>query len=479
MISQRFTRLMLLICLGAGKLAKAVEAQSYVQPMPTQRILSLEHGVEEKEYSSDDESVIGLSAEVVPYYQASYNALTQAHYFGYYNSEGFTVNGTTGVLSNYNFVYTGEGANALDTAISFAPERTVWGVDVWMHKDLSMIHDSLSWEIFVPIAHVTHDVQVRYDGTNSTALLSDPTKSYSAADFFAGRVEQTVNPYKQQKLQKMKINGKRSKTGVADVTTGITWRMHSSERADCAVRCFCVIPTSNVPTGEYMYEPTLGNNGHWGVGGALDTLVTLYADEEYRLYAGASLEAMYLFSGQEERTVGYIYNTGRLDFVWYALGGQEGVVGTFPLANLLTQKVAVRPGAQVKGTMNFQLWNDTFGVSCAYTAQARAQEHIKVKHWPTGNYAVTKNNYNSNNAFSVVDNGLGAGNPLINAASIYPDAAASSEALMHTFHLMVSGKVVNQDALKCTLSLGCDVSLFQSRGVIAPYTLFGRVACSF
>lgn len=498
----------------------AVESNgTYLSPLPSKRVLMLERISEEKEYSGVSANTWGVSCDVTPYYQRSLNSGKLAGYFAEWNEGGLQIDGPNagkGAIRNYNIVYTGplpinkldpRGAlfsnadstasqwiqgdelyaaqNYLDATITYSPVREAWGVDVWFHKDLTFIHNSLSWDVLIPFVNVTQTMGIQYQGTASTPLPSSytaptaPLQSATIADYFAGNVSQPAGHWQQAALKYLKINGKRTKRGLSDIVTSLKWLAVSNDQGELLFRFFGVIPTSNKPTCEYLFEPMLGNNQHWGIGAGFDGMLTIANNDYCRVYAGMSCEATYLFKNQQMRTGGYFFDHSILDFIWYGLAGQDGQKGLFPAANILTQKADVQPGVYVESTVNLQLWAGPVGASLAYTLKGRGEEKVTFNKWPKGTYSIANQNYDGITNFSSTTNSLDGGTTPINLDSIDPEVAASPEVVTHTFHAMLSCRAIDYNDMKCSLSVGGDVSVAESHGAVTGYAIFGRLAFSF
>lgn len=73
---------------------------------------------------------------------------------------------------------------------------------------------------------------------------------------------------------------------LSDIQIALGWNVLHQPRYHLGGNIRMSIPTGNRPTGEFLFEPIIGNGHHWELGGGLSTHIILWQDESTQEKAG-------------------------------------------------------------------------------------------------------------------------------------------------------------------------------------------------
>lgn len=287
------------------------------------------------------------------------------------------------------------GGDIMAGTVAFTPKRSEWGARLSWDQDLSSLLDGLSLSVCAPIVSVTHEAKaVELDGAQeATYEAADKrTNGSTPINYFVTGMNEASAFNTQDALAKAKLSTKGlTASGVADVNVGLNWRVMHKSRWDVSLGAHAVIPTGNSSTGEYLYEPIYGNNGHWALGGTLAASAKVWNSNRVKLRANVAANYQYVFEAKEIRTMGLkASGTGVvLPGSQYNLLMQDRKAGVFPAANILTQSLKVTPGHQYGGTAGICVDWKGFTFDVGYNLAIRDAEVVKVDaQWQDDQYAV-------------------------------------------------------------------------------------------
>lgn len=292
----------------------------------------------------------------------------------------------------------GTAYSALRGKITLSPLRKVWGVNLGAEHKLGFVNENLFVGINVPVMQVTHDLRANLTGETKVGTVG-------AMDYFLGTFEDTTGIDQQAKLTSAKFAGKaQSKTGVASVDLTVGYNLVNEEKAGVRARAFYRIPTGTAVTGEYLFEPILGNGRHHELGFGFDGSVELSHSEKLTIDLNASMALAYLFQATEKRTVNYRSYAGvsqGLLAAHYRNFGKSTVIGVQPGANILTVPLTVRPGVLLDVATDLSFRFGKFGFKAGYAACAKSAESATVQTFTDAVYALSNLDYAANTAFTL------------------------------------------------------------------------------
>ncbi len=238
-------------------------------------------------------------------------------------------------------------------------------------------------------------------GLKSTQITKAPVeeKLVSVSDFFAGTVhqEEATNPNQQDRLLYGKVRNTQSCNGLADITLLCLLSPHIHDDVQLQLGPLVTIPTSNRAHGSYLFEPVLGTGSHTLLGGQCQATLQLAQIHAIKINARAAITARIGLASHEVRSPSFLFNyDGGTDaqFARYALGGKKNARRLFPLINMLTQMVSVKPGSTVECELGMTASYARSAVSLEYRFSYTGAETITpLCAWPSHTYALAKHTY--------------------------------------------------------------------------------------
>lgn len=238
--------------------------------------------------------------------------------------------------------------SALKGTVTLLPKQTVYGATITYRQTFGGPFHDLFFQVVAPIVQVRNKLGFSVED-EATVNLSG--SNFGVTDFFAGNVEVTAGPNAQQRLTAGKmVSGARYATGVADLSLQAGYHLLRTQDSVFDVYLQGIVPTGNRSTGEYLWEPIVGNNGHFGLGIGCDGDLTMWHEaDKGRLSLQGGLLYRYLFQSSERRMPGIVTRTEpTFKYNQYVLTGEPGGTVLMPAANNLVQDFDVRPGSQLE-----------------------------------------------------------------------------------------------------------------------------------
>lgn len=283
------------------------------------------------------------------------------------------------------------------SSIKIQPRQTVYGGTFALR---GYYGETQQWSLAleVPFLHVKNDLRfeetIAGTFTENGALFLDQQRT----------VASMKDAFKQQGLKYGKIDGARKKTGVGDVVVKVGYE-------PCA---FCtlddkymntylgiIMPSSNKPKAEYMFEPILGNGGHAGFMMGTSFEAVMKTGKNYRFWSRWNIESRYLIENTQKRSFDLLQNG-----VWsrYLQMFEDATQlaaskSTFGM-NILTLDSKVRPGYQGMVDMTLCVAGDKWHGSLGMTTFARQSEKIKLANaWTIAPYLASYDDVTDSNRF--------------------------------------------------------------------------------
>ncbi len=354
-----------------------------------------------------DEDKIGGTVQAAVYYEASDNKRDLGEYFGVRNSKrasggcciddfisvGLDKNNTGAILlpqsiihKEVNVTTPGTPLTLIESALAdnvyLRPSRESVVLRLDWHQRLDMLFKGIYFKFNLPIVFTRHKVGASSGsccpGTTLKQAKGNNT-GFTVLDYLAGNVTVSDTGFEQTCLKKMKVVcGSHSKTGIADIDLELGYYFLDCEQYRLGLNFGVTFPTGNSPCGEYLFDPVVGNGGHWGVGFGIDGVAKLFeCGDNFTMDFRLVLDYRYLLEDTEWRAA-----TPKENGQWslYKLAGKVGQTGAlFPLANELTRKYDVTPGSQVDMIAAFNFNWCGFTMDLGYNLFARESEEVENK----------------------------------------------------------------------------------------------------
>lgn len=349
-------------------------------------------------------------------------------------------------------------ANYLHGKLEISPQKTQLGCCFDYYNKLPFFNKKLFLKLSFPFAKVRNSLRstvysehVGHDHTNFTDFLSGKYSYADAANF---------NDH-QEALKFAKIDGrKRSHFGLSDVRGILGCSIINSEEYDANSYVFAVAPCGNKPTGEFLFEPIVGNGKHWGVGVGFEHSIDIYKNEKFSVEHLGQIRLTKFFESDEIRTLQTLVDL-KASLAWnhYFLVGVHGLRGVRPLANVSTRPVKVNPGFQLEGSFSIGVRKKTMLVDFGYSFLAREAENIKVKSWEDGKVAFAGDDFDNGATFNV-NNPAHLGGVIdispINRDELNLEEASAPASILHQIFLGLGYE--SHDLLSWPLVFGVGVS---------------------
>ena len=280
---------------------KTVTNKTFFMPRSVHNNLAMEYSTGHSQISEKENRNWGGSIQATGFFQASTNKSNLGQYFGEYaeNEEvlrdyisvvGQETGGAylpaadpDGIQSKYIFhhMYNAEESD-LSGKIRFKPYQEIYGLRLDYHQNLVK---NFYFKASLPVANVKNNISTSSIGEQraitKAAAIADPNAGKNLFNYFNGSLylEDTIagyENYKQNALTHAKIDGRKTKAGVADIDLALGYNFLKKKGNHIGVYLDVTIPTGNKPKGEFLFEPICGNGQHWAFGGGLDTKFKLW-----------------------------------------------------------------------------------------------------------------------------------------------------------------------------------------------------------
>lgn len=316
----------------------------------------------------------GGSIQVAGFYGQSTNGKGLGKYFTFDNKEVLKVStGPDRDIHSFNFNL----RTAYDGTMSFKPEHESWGLRMDYHQDLDDLLPGLYFQISAPIVHVAQDMNLT---EKATATGGDHIGPQTIKQAFAGHQLTTDQG---ERWRYGKINGRQTATGIADVDVKIGYNILDEKNYDAGIELAAIIPTGNKRTGEYVFEPMVGNGRHWGIGAGAHGSYNVWNDgknKENNLAIEAHVNYRYLFSNPETRTL----ELKGKKWARYMRMRQVDpstpanvLPNSVPGINVLTRNVDVTPGSSVEAVASLNYTHSRWNICAGYNLWWKERESVK------------------------------------------------------------------------------------------------------
>jgi len=345
---------------------------------------------------------IKSALQVVPFYSRSSNEPAIAKFFLPFNKTSIiagefgsaaVIDNTVDIMANYFGVLTrpvGEvygNPGLIDTNLTFQslirikPIQTVGGVGfTYKQKVSNLCDDTKGWyvQISSPIMKVSNDLG--YDESIINVGGGEVPEGYvgTVGDALRGKTVFGNKNFEYGKISDCAV----STWGLGDIELTVGYETIYCERFHGMWAGGFVIPTGNTPKAEFIFEPMVGNNHHFGL--------ILLGEYSYELWENPAKDksiwvhangfSQYLFGNRQRRSFDL------LDKQWsrYMWVYQQQVPTVSPAyqapgINVFTQPVDVWPRSSFNANTSFVYKaNDGFIAEGGYSTYYRQEEEVKL-----------------------------------------------------------------------------------------------------
>lgn len=459
----------------------------------------------------------GTNYQVVPFYQAATDESATAKYFLINNKSTINLQGKDAVTAlaageDFKTGYIIHGATANDAttkgSISLDPRYSSWGFRMDYHQDLCKILKGLYFKASAPIVRVESDPRL---STSGAGLLGDgiaqtggtqPSVGSVLRDYFAGNYASSRTVMGagfangQQALQYAKIDGKQVAVGVADLDLALGWKFWQGECFGAGIAFAVTVPTGKDATGEYLFQPMVGNGRHFGIGADFNGHARVWGDDCANLSINLTAKYRYLLESQEIRTLGIKgRNFGQYTNLVAANDAKESVLRFIPAANVTTLDVNVTPGSQFDGLLGLEAHAWGFNFELGYNLYFREEEKVRLQFpFADNKYAVAAVNASGAStanphvgtealvmtaaaATNLVDGASAAS--LINSSTLDTDAAQTPSQFTNSLFAGIGYIFGKHEAVPVMLNIGGKYEWAAKNSALSQWDIYGKVGFGF
>lgn len=297
---------------------------------------------------------------------------------------------------------------SLSGTVSFKPEVQVYGTHISFHYALSDSFKDYFFRASAPILHVESNLKMRIDGENSITIHG---KEVTLSDFLAGKFSITPSdanelspdqrppgglaPFapgplflearknQQASLARLKIAGRRSVSGIGDVTLSLGKRFCHTPDKYAYASVDLLVPAGSKVRGHYLFEPVCGNGQHLALGVSGEAGIKMWSRGKTVCALDFAGAYKYLFEATQVRYPTLKKNSNGMlgHYQCSSLVQKRGadIPVLEPLVNLLPGDVRVRPGSQLDAQVSLSCKHQNVGISLGYDFFWKDQESVWQK----------------------------------------------------------------------------------------------------
>jgi len=504
-----------MLCMFAMFIAGNINATTYTEktflsPRPVGVNIAMEYTTWHDRAYRKTEGHHPRIFQATGFYQASVNEKELGKYFGIKGKNTFQIGpqaniaaGTVDVDGSFLIheqTSANNGNHPLAGLVSFNPRQEIWGARFDLFLENFPIRN-----VFVkanmPVVNVTNSMRMKI--CNSVGVKTN-AKTFTLTDFFNGCVFETdpTTGNLQTGLTAAKIPAckKLSATGIADVDLALGYKLLNKENYHLFVNFGATIPTGRTPSGRYLFEPMIGNGGHYGFGGGIDAGVNLWESDHslVRFLVGANYR--YLLEDEERRTLGlkgcnFAFNDKfgadlkvprpvKLLQYYLVAKDQQQNQPLFPAANILTRPLDITPGSQLDALAAFSFKCHGFMLDIGYNLFWKDKEKVELDNCSFENvYGIAHNAYPTDALFNPASpSAFPAFYPvdgrLLTPADLNLDAARTPSQLTHKIFAGIGfGCDVNKYPV--SIGIGGSYEFVSSNASLETYALWAKAGFSF
>jgi hypothetical protein len=280
-----------------------------------------------------------------------------ANYFNILTDSMF-VTGAVADFTNYTF----------QSKIIFKPKQQFFAAALVYHQHISRTQDKGWWFEFVfPIKWVKNNMHLEEEVITPGGPGGDDPQVPN------GYMANMKQAFKQPKFKFGKIDGPQSAGGIADPQLRLGYTYFNHESFHLSSYWGAILPTSNKPTAEYMFEPIYGNNSHFGIFAAASVGARIWRSCERAIYWELDTNGILLLKNKQTRSFDLKDKTwGR--YIWVYT--DKTVTTTSPGINEFTKEVEVTPGTSRDLNIAFTYECPCFRIEGGYNYYGRQAEMV-------------------------------------------------------------------------------------------------------
>lgn len=325
--------------------------------------------------TSDPKDRFGINYQVTPFYEQSTNGSRVGKYFTFDGKKELHVKINSDVHP-YNFNLRSE----YDGYISFSPRQIIYGERIDYYTNFRYILKGLYFSVSLPIVTVSNNPRFKERVITTGAQAQEHPGPYTVTEAVRGA---DLTSDWSERWEYGKIIGKKSKTGLADTDVKLGYKIFDKDKFKFSITAALTFPTGNKAEGVYLFEPIVGNGGHWAPGAGLDLIWKFWQNQakKYDLSFVLAADYRYLLENEQVRAIGlknknwgHFIRMRKLD----PFDTNYVLANSMPGINVMTREVKVRPGSQFDGIASLALNIKKLNFELGYNLYARQSDRVKL-----------------------------------------------------------------------------------------------------
>lgn len=189
-------------------------------------------------------------------------------------------------------------------------------LDLDLHVGFHKYVPGLYFRIHAPIVYTNWDLRLCETLITTGSNAHDPgyfnatgIPRIQLVDNFTSFISGTDAPKASgltfHKLEHAKMNCQAEHlTKLSDIQIAIGYNILQKKRYHLGGTIRFSIPTGNSPTGQFLFEPIVGNSHHWELGGGLSTHIIVWENEDTQEHAGLyfDMNITHMFTSDQQRS---------------------------------------------------------------------------------------------------------------------------------------------------------------------------------
>lgn len=303
---------------------------------------------------------------------------------GYVNDE---LNGTTtrGQIELY--------LNEFSSSISIKPTYNVVGALFQSYYNMAAIDKRLWFSCDMPFVQVETCAHLHESGIQNAATsrsnVDDFVITNDSAEVTRHERSSIVTPlnatqaFNNPMWQYGKISTEALKrAGFADMQLKLGYNLLRFKAFRANIYGHCSVPTSYKPTAQYMFEPIIGNAGHWGLGGGTCIDVSFVTGKQFNISLCTNLDYLYFFEDSELRSMDLTANGPWSRYLLVVDTKNEPLASqrvVQPGINFFTRRVNVSPKHDINLISSLRLGVSSFFAEVGYNLWYKNAETVTLK----------------------------------------------------------------------------------------------------
>lgn len=286
-----------------------------------------------------------------------------------------------------------------------------------------------------------------------------------------------------------KFGGKKKVSGFAEIDFKLGYNLLNQDYFQIGLYSMIVVPLHSGVSQEFVFNPFIGNNRHFGYGNGVTFKLPMICDAECQLFSFfAYFENIYFFRHTERRSLDLISNPWSR---YMLLNSKEGGIN-IPAINIFTRKVRARCYNMLDLLTGFDWEVGNVEVEIAYGLWARGREQLKLDDCFPLNFSFAGQGFLpgtsipasaslstiSKQAPNDVDPTTGVEKFVpITVQDLDLNSGAARGALCHRGHFTVS-YLYQSDLLEAFMSLGGYIEISQYNSALSNWGVWGKLGMS-